>query len=357
MKHYTSVMFQHLCRLIGETPLSRISCTYKGQRRDVYVKHEHYNLTGSIKDRMALYILYKAYQEGVLTSDTILAEATSGNTGIALSAIGSALGHKVRIFMPDWMSPERINLIRSFGADIRLVSAEEGGFKGSIALAEAYAEDCPEVFLPSQFSNVHNCEAHKMTTGPELFHQLAFLGLEPDAFLAGVGTGGTIMGVGQYLREKDGNTLLFPLEPSSSPTLSTGHKVGKHRIEGISDEFIPDIVCLDTLDDIVEVDDGDAIIMAQRLAKELGMGVGISSGANFLGVLKALEKIGPDKIVATVFSDDNKKYLSTDLMREEPLKEGFLTPDIENLRLETVVNVEELNVREDVFAICDEEIE
>jgi cysteine synthase A len=155
------------------------------------------------------------------------------------------------------------------------------------------------------------------------------LGLEPQAFIAGVGTGGTIMGVGNYLRQACPSIKLHPLEPSNSPTLTTGCKVGKHRIQGISDEFIPAIMQLDQLDGIISVDDGDSILMAQKLARQLGLGVGISSGANLLGALKVLEHMGPDAVVVTVFPDDNKKYLSTDLMREEPAKDGFLSPEIE----------------------------
>ena len=158
-----------------------------------------------------------------------------------------------------------------------------------------------------------------------------FRGLKPDAFIAGVGTGGTIMGAGQYLREMHSEISLHPLEPANSPTLSTGCKVGKHRIQGISDEFIPSICDLEALDRVVSVDDGDAILMAQKLASELGLGVGISSGANFLGALKLLEEKGAESIVVTVFPDDNKKYLSTDLLRDEPVGSAFMAPEIELL--------------------------
>jgi cysteine synthase A len=149
-----------------------------------------------------------------------------------------------------------------------------------------------------------------------------------DAFVAGVGTGGTIMGTGRYLKEMNPSVRLYPLEPSNSPTISTGYKVGAHRIQGISDEFIPAIIKLDELDEVVSVDDGDSIIMAQKLASELGIAVGISSGANFLGALMKLEEMGTDANIVTVFSDDNKKYLSTDLMKKEPVKEGFLSTDV-----------------------------
>jgi cysteine synthase A len=323
--------FRGLQSLIGNTPMLCIDFLYKGQKRTIYAKAEHMNMTGSIKDRMAFHILRKGYQNKALKADGLVIEATSGNTGIAFSAIGRALGHPVTIFMPDWLSQERINLIRGLGATINLVSKEQGGFLGSIAMAEELAKNTENSFLPRQFSNDHNVEAHYNTTGPEIFWQLKLRGLQPDAFIAGVGTGGTIMGTGKYLREQIPGIRLYPLEPSNSPTLTTGYKVGKHRVQGISDEFIPDILKLEHLDHVVAVDDGDSIIMAQKLARELGIGVGISSGANFLGALKVLEELGPEATVVTIFSDDNKKYLSTDLMREEPVKDGFLSSDIELL--------------------------
>jgi cysteine synthase A len=278
---------------------------------------------------MALHILRKAYAEGHLHPGDTIVEATSGNTGIAFAAVGRALGHPVTIFMPDWMSEERKLLIRSFGATVRLVSAEEGGFLGSIALAEQFAAETPRCFLPRQFENPENAAAHETTTGPEIWWQLKCGGLRPDAFVAGVGTGGTIMGVGRFLRAQEPSVSVHPLEPENSPTLRTGCKVGKHRIQGISDEFIPAVLDLSACDEIVSVDDGDAIIMAQRLACELGLGVGISSGANLLGALKTALQRGPEAVVATVFSDDNKKYLSTDLMRAEPTKPEHLSSRIE----------------------------
>ena len=325
--------------MIGNTPLLAIDLLYQGEPRVIYAKAENLNMTGSIKDRMAYHILNRSYERGDLEPQDVIVEATSGNTGIAFSAIGRALGHPVVIFMPDWLSAERINLIRSFGAKIILVSKEEGGFLGSIERAEEMAESNKNVFLPRQFSNRDNTEAHSKTTGPEIWWQLKFHGLTPDAFVAGVGTGGTIMGVGSYLKRKNPEIILHPLEPSNSPTLSTGCKVGAHRIQGISDEFIPEILELDQLDEVISVDDGDAIIMAQKLSRELGLGVGISSGANFLGALNAQDDLSPQAIVTTVFSDCNKKYLSTDLMREEPLKENFMSPEVELLNVRAIKRV------------------
>lgn len=317
-----------LSSLISNTPLLAIDLMYKGDRRTLYAKAENLNMTGSIKDRMAFHILEQGYQRGHLQPGNLVIEATSGNTGISFAAIGRALGHPVTIFMPNWMSEERINLIRSLGAEIVLVSREGGGFLGSIRRAEELAQATQGAFLPRQFSNEDNVEAHYLTTGPEIWWQLRFRSLFPNAFVAGVGTGGTIMGTGRFLKEKYPSIHIHPLEPASSPTLSTGHKVGKHRIQGISDEFVPPILDLDNLDEIISVEDGDAILMAQKLAEELGMGVGISSGANFLGALMVQENLGRDAVVVTVFPDDNKKYLSTDLLREEPPKDHFHAPRI-----------------------------
>ena len=323
------VRLRGLASLVGNTPLLAIELDFRGARRIVYAKAEHLNLSGSIKDRMAMHILRQGYATGTLRPGALIVEATSGNTGIAFAAIGRAVGHSVTIFMPAWMSAERINLIRSLGAEIVLVSREEGGFLGSIARAEELARATPGAFLPRQFSNRDNSEAHYQTTGPEILGQLAAEGLVPAAFVAGVGTGGTIMGAGKSLREHVPGIRLHPVEPSNSPTMSTGHKVGHHRIQGISDEFIPPIMELDQLDAILAVDDGDSILMAQKLATTLGIGVGISSGANFLAALIAQDALGPEAVVVTVFADDNKKYLSTDLLREEPVRPGFLSPDVE----------------------------
>lgn len=323
-----STRLSGLSQIIGNTPLLEIPFEFRGKRRVIYAKSEQLNLTGSIKDRMALHILKEACRSGQLHPGDTIAEATSGNTGISFAAIGRALGHPVKIFMPDWMSQERKDLIRSYGAEIVAISHEQGGFLGSIRGAEEFKASHRDVFLPCQFSNAANAEAHETTTGPEIWLQLQAIGLVPDAFIAGVGTGGTVMGVGRFLRSKNAKILVHPVEPAESPTLSSGHKVGKHRIQGISDEFIPPIVDLGALDEIIAVSDGDSILMARKLASTLGLGVGISSGCNFLAAVKAQERLR-DAVVVTVFPDDNKKYLSTDLMRDEPIRDDYLTPSIE----------------------------
>lgn len=192
--------FKHLWCLVGNTPMLELQYTYKGKPGQIYVKCENYNLTGSIKDRMALYILYKAYMNCAIRPTDVIVEATSGNTGIAFSAIGKALGHGVKIIMPNWLSKERIDIIKSMGADIQLVSKEEGGFLGSIRMSEEQAAK-GGVFLPRQFENQYNAEAHELTTGKEIIQQLDSIGKVADAFVAGVGTGGTVMGVGNSLKK------------------------------------------------------------------------------------------------------------------------------------------------------------
>ena len=338
-RHAVSAQSRNLKHMIGNTPLLAIRYLYRGRERVIYAKAEHMNMTGSIKDRMALHILKKAYEEDRIKPGDTIAEATSGNTGISFAAIGRALGHQVVIFMPDWMSEERVHLIKSLGAKVVPVRRDQGGFIGSIRMAQELAEEKPHVFLPAQFANEANVEAHEKTTGPEIWWQLYFHSLVPDAFVAGVGTGGTIMGAGKFLRERNPELKIHPLQPSESPTLSAGRKVGHHRIQGISDEFIPAILQLDQLGSVISVSDGDAILMAQKLAAQLGLGVGTSSGANFIGAMMVQDEMGGDAVVTTVFPDDNKKYLSTDLLKTEKARADYLTPDVELVSFEALKRV------------------
>jgi cysteine synthase len=315
-------------RLVGRTPLIEVECQFRGRTHRVYGKFEAMNFTGSIKDRMALTILDRAYASGEIAPGDEIAEATSGNTGISFAAIGRALGHRVRIYMPDWMSRERVLVIQSLGAAVIPVSHEQGGFLGSIRMADEFARDTPRVFRPRQFDSESNVQAHFESTGPEIVAQLATLDRRPSAFVAGVGTGGTVMGVSRCFRERGIDAAVHPLEPANSPTLRTGTKVGRHRIQGISDEFVPSIVRLDELAPIVDIWDGDAICMAQGLARELGLALGISSGANFLGALQVADAQGDDACVATIFCDDNKKYLSTDLCSDEECKPHYMSSEV-----------------------------
>lgn len=341
----TETRFRSLRRLIGNTPLIGVRCRYRELTTTIYCKFEIRNFTGSIKDRMALRIMEDAYASGEVHPGDLIAEATSGNTGISFAAVGRALGHDVRIYMPDWMSRERVQVIQSLGAIVMPVSVEQGGFRGSIREAEAYAVKNDSVFLPRQFESAANVEAHRTTTGPEILAQLRGIDLEPTGFVAGVGTGGTVSGVRACFREQCGpNVPVHPVEPANSPTLRTGCKVGKHRIQGISDEFIPAIVQLDELDPVLDVWDGDAIIAAQMLAARVGLGVGISSGANLLAALQVAHRQGDEAVVTTVFPDSNKKYLSTDLCGHEEMKDDYLSRDLELLGCRVLPAVEQVGV-------------
>jgi len=313
--------------LVGNTPAFLLTCEWLGETYHVYAKYEIANFTGSIKDRMALHMLKAAYTSGALSPGDTIVEASSGNTGIAFAALGRALAHPVKIYMPDWMSRERVLLIESLGAEVVPATKEQGGFLGSIALADAEAAARSDVLRPCQFDSKANTEAHYKTTGPELLSQMKIAGSSPGAFVAGVGTGGTVMGVGRYLRDHVEGVRIHPMEPAESPTLRTGTCAGTHRIQGISDEFVPSIVVLSELDEIIDVSDTDAIIMAQRIAAELGLGLGISSGANLLAALEAAQRIGPGASVATVFPDSNKKYFSTDLCKPQERRTGTCAAD------------------------------
>lgn len=327
--------FLKMEQMLSRTPMVEISLLYDGTPMKVYAKAEYFNLSGSIKDRVAFYILKKAYANKTIKEGDTIVEATSGNTGIAFSAMAAYLGHPMVVFMPDWMSEERIKIMQSYGARVELVSHEEGGFLGSIAKSEEMAKN-DNVFLPGQFSNPDNVATHREITGIEALEQLKQFGRVPDHVIAGVGTGGTIMGLAEAFKAVNPDCQAHPLEPLNSPTLSTGYKTGAHKIAGISDEFVPSICKLDELDSIVSVDDIDSIIMAQRLARELGLGVGISSGANFLGAVMALKNNNPDGCAVTVFADDNKKYLSTDYAKEFTPKDSYLSSKIELLGLRSV---------------------
>ena len=330
---------QSLSALIGNTPLIRILARCQEQQVTVYAKAEMYNLSGSIKDRMALAILQDAMHRGDLLPGQTIVEATSGNSGISFAAIGCALGHPVTIFMPDWVSAERRAMLAIYGADVGLVSREQGGFLGCLAAAEALGAE--GAYLPRQFSNPVNADEHAEGTGPELWQQVAADGGTLGGFVAGVGTGGTVMGLGRYLRGRDASIAVHPVEPIESPTLSVGHKCGQHRVQGLSDEFIPAILNLSELDCVIGVHDGDAILMAQQLGQIFGLGVGISSGLNLVAAIRLalrqpLAADGTRRAVATIFADSNSKYLSTDLAKEEPCCAGYLSPTVELLDMQTI---------------------
>ena len=292
-------------KLIGNTPMIKINYEYEGKPGSIYAKLEFYNFTGSIKDRMASYIIKKEKENGNLTEGQSIVEVTSGNTGISFSAVGALLGHDVHIFMPDWVSLERRKLIEMYGAHVHLVSKEEGGFKRALELADEFAKDI-NAYKPLQFDNELNVEAQYKTTGKEIIEAVPNV----NAFVSGIGTGGTLMGIGKRLKENNPDSRIIALEPSTLSILKMGMEEGSHMIEGISDDFIPGIVNEELIDDIVLIDDCDAINMSKRIAGEFGLGIGISSGANFLAsVLTDNDEL----TVATVFPDDNKKYITTRL--------------------------------------------
>ena len=295
---------------IGNTPLIKIEYEYKAKKRKIYTKLEYYNLTGSIKDRVAHYILQKAKKTGELKENMPIIEATSGNTGISFAALGAYYKHPVYIFMPDWVSKERLTLMKMFNANITLISKEEGGFTKCVQEAKKLAKEI-NGFLPNQFSNQDNVMAHYETTGKEIIEQMEE---EIGGFIAGVGTGGTLMGVGKRLKEHNEQIVVAALEPKNMPMLSQNKIVAPHEIEGIGDEFIPEIVDKKMIQEIILINDKDAINMAKMLGKELGLGVGISSGANMLGAILLSEKLG--KNIVTIFADDNKKYLTTNLAKK-----------------------------------------
>ena len=292
-------------KLIGNTPMIKINYEFEGTPGSIYTKLEFYNYSGSIKDRIALYIIQKERENGNLAEGQAIVEVTSGNTGISFSAIGALLGHEVHIFMPDWVSLERRKLIEMYGAQVHLVSKEEGGFKKALELAEEFAKE-NDAFRPLQFDNKLNPEAQYNTTGQEIIDSVP----DVNAFVSGIGTGGTLIGIGKKLKDNNPDSKIFALEPSTLSILKMGMEEGSHMIEGIGDDFIPGIVEQDLIDDIVLIDDLDAINMSKRIAKEFGLGIGISSGANFLAsVLMNSEEFK----IATVFPDDNKKYITTKL--------------------------------------------
>ena len=315
-----------LDKLIGNTPMIKVKYHYQNQTNYVYAKLEYYNFTGSIKDRVAYYILKKAKELGLLKDREPIVEATSGNTGISFAALGAYYNHPVHIFMPDWASVERVSIMRLYGAHVHLVSKEEGGFKEAIRRSEEYAQKI-NGFLPRQFENNLNVEAHYNTTAKEIISSLPTV----DTFVSGIGTGGTLMGIAKYLKEKDKNIKIVALEPNKMPLLSGGKILGNHKIEGIGDDFIPQIVDKNYIDDIVVIDDEDAINMSRLLAKKLGLGVGISSGANFLASV-----LSSGNNVATVFADDFKKYLTTDLTKEINKDPKLLSNQIELLDMEVI---------------------
>ena len=317
-------------RVIGNTPMIKIEYKYKEKVNYIYVKLEYYNLTGSIKDRIVNYIINKAIQKGELKENQPIIEATSGNTGISLAAIGARYNHPVYIFMPDWVSKERVNLMKSYNANVQLYSAKEGGFRKCIKEARILTQKL-DGFLLNQFSNNDNILAHYETTGVEILEKVN----KPiGAFVSGVGTGGTLMGVGRKLKKVNQEMIIAAVEPDKMPLLSKNIAISNHKIEGIGDDFIPDLIDRNIIDKVVIVNDDDSINMARLISRQLGIGVGISSGANFLGSVILNDKI--KDCTVTVFVDDNKKYLSTDLGKDVDNNKKFISNNIKLISWEEI---------------------
>ncbi len=290
---------KQLEKMIGNTPLIEIKYRFQNKTRTAYFKCEWYNLTGSIKDRVALQIIKDARASGALKEGQPIAETSSGNMGIALCGVGAYLGHKVIIHMPRRMSEERKSIMKLYGGELRLVENFREGFEECEKLAQQ-----GEVYLTQQFNNRSNLVAYARCCR-EIVPKVKSI----SGFIAGVGTAGTLMGIGEFFKKK-WNTPVIVVEPSASSLFSKGYSIGKHKIQGLSDDVIPKLYKPEIVDDIIGVDDDDAIAMAQKLSQKLGLAVGISGGANFLGCVKC----GKNKCLS-VFPDDNKKYLSTDLAR------------------------------------------
>lgn len=315
-------------KLIGNTPIIEIKIKYQEKIINVFAKLEYYNYTGSIKDRLAYYIINKSYQDGSLKKGQPIIEATSGNTGISFAALGAYFGHDVHIFMPDWASVERVESMKLYGAKVYLVSKEEGGFQEAIKRADNLAQEI-NGFRPNQFDNLKNIETHYNTTGLEIINSVPKI----DSFVSGIGTGGTLMGIAKRIKEVHQNAKIIALEPEQMSLMTKNINTGKHRIEGIGDDFIPSLVDKNMIDEIVTIDDEDAINMARILAKKFGLGVGISSGANLLAAIKTAKD---NDNVVTTFADDFKKYLTTDLVKEINESNNLISNQIEIISIKSI---------------------
>lgn len=304
-----SKIYTSIDQLIGNTPLLKLNRIVPEDAADVYVKLEFFNPAGSIKDRIALAMVEKAEQEGKLKPGDTIIEPTSGNTGIGLASVAAAKGYHLIIVMPETMSVERRKLIQGYGAELILTPGAEG-MKGSIAKAQELV-DTKGYFMPMQFENPANPAIHEATTGQEIIDAFGKDNL-PDAFVAGVGTGGTLSGIGHALKKADPSIKVYALEPAESPVLKEG-KAGKHKIQGISAGFIPETLDQDVYDGIIEVASDDAIKTAQEVGRLEGFLPGISAGANIYGAIELAKKLGKGKKVVTVSPDGGDRYLSTDL--------------------------------------------
>ena len=300
--------------LVGNTPLVRVNNLIKKDelKADVLAKLEYFNPAGSVKDRIAKEMILDALEKGLINENTTLIEPTSGNTGIGLSAVATALNLKIIITMPETMSVERRNLMKAYGAELVLTPGSEG-MKGAIAKAKELASQIENSFIPGQFENPANPTAHYKTTGPEIYEQTEG---KVDILVAGVGTGGTISGIGKYLKEKNPEVKVVAVEPASSPVLSTG-KGGAHKIQGIGAGFVPETLDTKIYDEIITVENEDAFAIGKEMAKTEGILVGISSGAALYAAKElAKREENEGKTIVVLLPDGGDRYLSTPLIQD-----------------------------------------
>ena len=300
--------------LVGQTPLVRLNNLIKkdGLEADVLAKLEYFNPAGSVKDRIAKEMILDAMEKGLINENTTLIEPTSGNTGIGLSAVATSLNLKIIITMPETMSVERRNLMKAYGAELVLTPGSEG-MKGAIAKAKELASQIENSFIPGQFENPANPQAHYKTTGPEIYSQTEG---KVDIFVAGVGTGGTISGIGKYLKEQNPNVKVVAVEPASSPVLSTG-KGGAHKIQGIGAGFVPDTLNTKIYDEIITVENEDVFASGKEVAKTEGILIGISSGAAIQAAKElAKREENKGKTIVVLLPDGGDRYLSTPLIQD-----------------------------------------
>ena len=307
-----SKVYNNISETIGNTPLVKLNNLTDENSADVYVKLEFMNPGSSVKDRIALAMIEAAEKEGKLTQDTVIVEPTSGNTGIGLAMVAASKGYKATLVMPDTMSKERRALMKAYGAQLELTPGADG-MPAANARAEELASQ-PGHFMPSQFTNPANPAVHEKTTGPEILE--AFGGESPDAFVVGIGTGGTITGAGKVLKEKKEDVELIAVEPVESAVLS-GKEKGPHKIQGLGAGFIPEVLDTDLYTEVLTVSSEEAMDMTRRLAREEGLLVGVSAGANVVAAIKVAERLGSGKQVLTVAPDTGERYLTAPVFAEE----------------------------------------
>lgn len=303
---------QSVTELIGDTPLVRLNRLVPEDSAEIYVKLEYQNPGASVKDRIAISMIEVAEQEGkIKASETTIVEPTSGNTGIGLAMVAAAKGYKAILVMPETMSIERRNLLRAYGAELVLTPGSEG-MNGAVRKAEELVNENPSYFMPQQFKNQANVKIHRETTGPEIVEAINSLDGKLDAFIAGIGTGGTISGAGEVLKENYPNIKIYAVEPAASPLLSGGNP-GPHKIQGIGANFVPDILNREIYDGVIAVENEEAFEYARRAAKEEGILCGISSGAAIYAALKVAKELGKGKRVVAIVPSNGERYLSTPL--------------------------------------------